>query len=95
MVIKIKHALSLDDIEAFEITCTECKTTVSIPLDKCTRTTPQCPRCGAHWYRGGAADNDAILAFARAIADIKAELNHKAKFSFHVVFTGCESQSSR
>jgi len=95
MVVEIKHILNLDDIEAFEITCAECKTTISIPLAKCTRTTPQCPRCGQHWYRGGAADNDAILTFARAIADIKAELNHEAKFSFRVAFSGCDSQDSR
>jgi hypothetical protein len=95
MTVETKYTLSLDDIEAFEIKCEACETVVSIPLVECTKTTPQCPRCKEHWYRGGAADNEHIIHLARAIDEIKSELKHEPKFSFRVRFAGCEPSSSR
>jgi hypothetical protein len=95
MTVETKHTLSLDDIEAFEIKCEACKNVVSIPLEKCTKTTPQCPCCKEHWYRGGAADNEAILSLASAVEDIKSELRRKPKFSFRIKFTGYDPVVSR
>ena len=72
MTIERKHTLSIDDIKAFEITCVNCATTLSIPLENCNKTTFQCPRCTEYWYAGGAAENEAITGLASSINEVRA-----------------------
>jgi uncharacterized paraquat-inducible protein A len=82
MTVERKRTLTVDDIIAFEIGCANCGTVLSIPLERCNKTASQCPRCGASWYAGGAAENDAIIELASAIAEIKTQSKPKVKPKF-------------
>jgi len=85
MVTENRKLISVNDVLAFEIECIQCGTKLLIPLSKCTKTAPQCSRCGTHWYRAGAADNEPILSLARAIEEIKSESKSKdTKFYFRI-----------
>lgn len=90
MTVERKRTLGVEDIRAFEITCTACGSKLSIPIDKCTKTTSQCPRCGVPWYEGGAAENQAITELAHAIREITAE-SKRAKFQFRMEVSAGET----
>jgi hypothetical protein len=95
MTVQKKRTIGVDDIRAFEIMCRNCRSTLSIPIDKCSKTACQCPRCSELLYAGGAAENDAIMMLARAIREIHSESKEKGqKFIFRIEITPDDSPAS-
>jgi ribosomal protein L37AE/L43A len=84
MTLEHKSFISINDVRAFQITCSKCLTCVSIPAKECYyKTAWQCPQCQTPFFHGGAAQNEAIISLAKALHDIQEQINSMS-FGFRI-----------